>query len=684
MTENLLGRETSPYLLQHKDNPVHWMPWGSAAFERARQEDKPVLLSVGYAACHWCHVMAHESFEDDETAALMNARFINIKVDREERPDVDRIYMQSLHALGEHGGWPLTMFLTPDAEPFWGGTYFPKESRYGRPSFRHVLTEIDRIWRTERDKVRVNSTALSQALKTERVPARGASLSDSALLSAARAFLGAVDLDHGGLKGAPKFPQAPLFSFLWAMAARTADADFARAVEVTLRNICQGGIYDHLGGGIARYSTDAAWLVPHFEKMLYDNAQLVALLSRVWLATRKDLFRTRIEETISFLIRDMRVSSGAFASSYDADSEGEEGKYYVWTEAEIDRLIEEPPLRLFKRTYDVRPGGNWEGNTILNRLEHQEFLSPAEEGPLAAAREALFRARLQRPPPGFDDKVLADWNGLAISALADAALVFGRRDWADAARDAFRAVLDHLWTGDRLRHSWRAGETRHNATADDYANLIAAALALSALFPGQDFLPWAERLCGVMAAYHWDESRSAFCLAASDADVIVRQSYGEDDVTPNANPMMVMNFVRLHHISGKPEYLTRAEAILARFSPEALANPFGYPTLLKAFAFLSNPVQIVVAGPGRDPFSDAPFRVAIDPVGPDCVIQWVPDAASLPPDHPAFAKAAAAEPKVYICRERVCAAPAGTVEEVTAALDLLELSAQPRRRSHQA
>jgi uncharacterized protein YyaL (SSP411 family) len=640
--------------------------------------DKPVLLWVGYAACLWCHVMAHESFEDNETAALMNDRFINIKVDREERPDVDRIYMQSLHALGEHGGWPLTMFLTPDAEPFWGGTYFPKESRYGRPSFRHVLTEIDRIWRTERDKVSVNSTALRQALSIERAPTRGASLSDSALLSAARAFLGGVDLHHGGLKGAPKFPQAPLFSFLWTMAVRTRDADLARAVEVTLRNICQGGIYDHLGGGMARYSTDTVWLVPHFEKMLYDNAQLVGLLSRVWLATRNDLFRNRIEETIGLLIRDMRVASGAFASSYDADSEGDVGKYYVWTEAEIDRLIDEPSVGLFKGTYGVRPGGNWEGKTILNRLEHQDLLSPSEEQQLADARHALFRARLRRTPPGFDDKVLADWNGLAIMALADAALVFGQRDWGHAAREAFRAVLDHLWAGDRLRHSWRVGKTRHNATADDYANLIAAALALSALFPDQDFLPWAERLCRVMAAYHWDEGRSAFCLAASDADVIVRQSYGEDDVTPNANAMMVVNFMRLHHISGNPEYMTRAEAILARFAPEALANPFGYPTLLKAFAFLSDPVQIVVAGHGRDPFSDPQFRAAIDAVGPDCVIHWTPDPASLPADHPAFAKAAAPEPKVYICRERVCAAPASTVEEVTAALDLLGLGAQPR------
>ena len=347
------------------------MPWGDAAFAKARAENKPVMLSVGYAACHWCHVMAHESFEDDETAQLMNEHFVAIKVDREERPDVDRIYMQALHSLGEQGGWPLTMFLTPDGQPFWGGTYFPKEQRYGRPSFRYVLNEIARIWRDERDKVTTNATALVSALKREPPkPDQEAVLTLDLVEQAAQALLSAIDFDHGGLKGAPKFPQVPVFDFLWTMAERTGDRRLAEAVTTTLTHISQGGIYDHLGGGFARYSVDHLWLVPHFEKMLYDNAQLVSLLARVSARTGTALFRVRIEETIDFVLREMLTPIGAFAASYDADSEGEEGKFYVWTAEQRSResSARKKPI-LFAQTYDVSAQGNWEGHNILNRLK---------------------------------------------------------------------------------------------------------------------------------------------------------------------------------------------------------------------------------------------------------------------------------------------------------------------------
>jgi uncharacterized protein YyaL (SSP411 family) len=679
MSENLLARETSPYLLQHKDNPVHWMPWGTAAFDRARSEDKPVLLSVGYAACHWCHVMAHESFEDESTARLMNSLFINIKVDREERPDIDRIYMQSLHALGEHGGWPLTMFLTPDAEPFWGGTYFPKESRYGRPSFISILTEVSRIWSKDRDKIATNSRALSSALKQQvRTSAPREELAWPMLDGAAQALLGAVDLDHGGLKGAPKFPQAPLFSFLWMMACRSHDETLADATSVTLRNICQGGIYDHLGGGIARYSTDHLWLVPHFEKMLYDNAQLISLASRVWLARREELFRIRIEETIAFILRDMRVPSGAFAASYDADSEGEEGRYYVWTEEEIRSALAGVPVAtadLFAETYGVSSAGNWEGHTILNRLAHPGRLAPNDERKLAEARSVLFHRRLSRSPPGFDDKALADWNGLMITALAEAALVFARKDWAAAARDAFAAILGHLWAEGRLSHSWRNGEIRHRATADGYANLIAAALSLSVVGPGGGHLDWARRLTDAMIAHHWDESQGAFCFSSADASmVIVRPAYGEDDVTPNANAVMICNLVRLYYLTGERPYLDRAQTILETFSGSARNNPFGYTSLLRSFAFLSDTPQIVISGSQPDPFGDDKFRAAIERIGPDCVIQWVSTTSELPQGHPALAKAAGGSSRLYLCRGQVCAAPAETATEVQEALELLGLT----------
>ena len=378
---NRLGEATSPYLLQHRQNPVHWQPWDEVALAEARNSDRPILLSVGYAACHWCHVMAHESFENPAIAALMNEHFINIKVDREERPDLDQLYQHALALLGQHGGWPLTMFLTPAGEPFWGGTYFPPESRYGRPGFPEVLETVARIWRDDRERVTSNTTALKDALARLATPARPQDLSPAFVTETAQRLIQAFDTIHGGFAGAPKFPQAPLLHLLWRQALASNDHAIRQAVLHTLVNMCQGGIYDHLGGGFARYSVDALWLVPHFEKMLYDNAQLIALLSDAWADTQNPLFAARVLETIGWLEREMLVED-AFASSLDADSEGEEGKFYVWDAAEIDRLLG-PEARAFRLAYGVTDAGNWEGKTILNRL-HQLTLGTAGAGGGAA------------------------------------------------------------------------------------------------------------------------------------------------------------------------------------------------------------------------------------------------------------------------------------------------------------
>lgn len=673
MSHNRLKGETSPYLLQHRDNPVHWWPWGEEALAQATKDDKPILLSVGYAACHWCHVMAHESFEDQATADLMNAHFINIKVDREERPDVDRIYMDSLHALGEQGGWPLTMFLTPDAEPFWGGTYFPPEARYGRPSFKHVLSEIARVWREERQKTATNSQAILAALYTKRQAGDAQGLSEDLRLRTTAALTNAVDKVHGGLKGAPKFPQGPLFKFLWTMANRSNNPQMAAAVETTLVNICQGGIYDHLGGGMARYSVDERWLVPHFEKMLYDNAQFVSLASRVWLKTHSNLFRQRIEETIDFVRREMMVADGVFAASYDADSEGEEGKYYVWSKEEIDSVLG-PDSGFFCQAYDVSEEGNWEGTNILNRLVPIIQIDEAGEARLAQLRAKLFERRQTRVPPGFDDKVLADWNGLMITALAEATIIFKRADWLELAETAFDRILELLWTGQSLHHSWRAGQAKHHATAEGYANLISAGLALYAASAKPSYLDWATKLADALVEYHWDHERGGLFLPSREAtELIFRPRHAHDDATPNANGVMLGNFVKLHFLTGRPDYLARAEVIRNAFASEIAASPFGFPSLLENSILLEDAVQLILTGEQHIGTTHPLISPAIDSIGIDGVIGYAHSAEQLPETHPAHAKASRPGTWLYICRGPVCAAPAQTPDEVREALKMLRL-----------
>ncbi len=397
MAENRLSRESSPYLLQHADNPVHWQAWGPDALEQARRERKPIMLSVGYAACHWCHVMAHECFEDSSIAAVMNELYINIKVDREERPDLDTIYQSSLALLGQQGGWPLTMFLTPDGEPFWGGTYFPPTARFGRPGFPDVLRALADTYTREPDKVTKNVAALREALAKLAVNQRGEAIPNDAYDSIAARLAQEVDPVHGGLGGAPKFPQPSIFTLLWRGYRRTRDEALRKAVTTTLTAMCQGGIYDHLGGGFARYSVDGEWLVPHFEKMLYDNAQLISLLTLVWQHTREPLYETRVRETIAWLRREMISEGGGFAATLDADSEGEEGKFYVWSAGEITRLLSDRS-ELFARAYDVTPGGNWEGKTILNQRQAGPIAAD-DAAMLSECRTILLEERDKRDSP---------------------------------------------------------------------------------------------------------------------------------------------------------------------------------------------------------------------------------------------------------------------------------------------
>jgi uncharacterized protein len=670
---NRLAEATSPYLLQHRGNPVHWQPWDEAALAEAKALDKPVLLSIGYAACHWCHVMAHESFENSSIAALMNQHFVNIKVDREERPDLDQIYQHALALLGQQGGWPLTMFLTPAGEPFWGGTYFPPEARYGRPGFPEVLETVARIWREDRERVVANTTALNDALARLATPARPEALTPGFVSETARRLVQAFDTVHGGFAGAPKFPQAPILHRLWRQALAEDDPAVRQAVLHTLVNICQGGIYDHLGGGFARYAVDALWLVPHFEKMLYDNAQLIALLSDAAADTQNPLFAARVSGTVGWLEREMLVED-AFASSLDADSEGEEGKFYVWDAAEIDRLLG-ADAAAFRLAYGATDGGNWEGRTILNRLHQAGLGSLEDERALRASADVLLAAREQRIRPGRDDKVLADWNGLTIAALARASAVFRRPDWLQRATAAFACVCRNMADGDRLAHSWRAGRRLDLAFLDDYAQMIAAALSLFEHTAEPAHLDRAEAWAGRLDADFRDSAGGYFQVSAEADDVLVRPKNAQDGPTPAANGTLVSVLARLHALTGKDAYRARAEELVEVFSGEARRNPAVHCALLSGYALLARPVQVVLIGAADDPRLVALRGVALGAAMPDLIVFTVTPETTLPHDHPAAGKEAiGARATAYVCPGRTCLPP------VTDPDELAELLAPERLR----
>ena len=596
---NRLGEESSPYLIQHKDNPVHWWPWGPEALAEAKATGKPILLSVGYSACHWCHVMAHESFEDEATAAVMNERFVNIKVDREERPDIDAIYMGALHRLGQQGGWPLTMFLDADARPFWGGTYFPKAPTFGRPAFVDVLVRISDIYRNEPEKVAGNAEALMRALSEQANDGGGPQVTDPLLREVTVRLARVVDPIHGGITGAPKFPQWSFFWLLWRGAIRYRHEPAKAAVVRTLERMSMGGIYDHLGGGFARYSVDELWLVPHFEKMLYDNALLIDLMTEVWRETQSPLLAARIAETVEWVAREMVVDGGGFAAALDADSEGEEGKFYVWSADEIGKVLGADDATVFNAAYGVTAEGNFEGHTILNRL-HAEGLGTAdEEARLAGLRAKLLAARTKRVRPGWDDKVLADWNGLMIGALARAGIVFDRPPWVNMARQAFTFVTQRMTDAGRLVHAVRGGRGHAPATAGDYANMIWAALRLYQATGETGDLEQALRWTEILDRHYGSQSSGGYFTAADDTrDVIVRLRAASDDATPSANAMMVTNLMALGTLTGEARFVHQAEDVVRAFSTDLTRNLGGHTGLLAAAMDLLAPQLIAVAGGG--------------------------------------------------------------------------------------
>ena len=606
---NRLIHETSPYLKQHAHNPVDWYPWGDEALSRAKAENKPILLSIGYSACHWCHVMERESFENPDIAKLMNEHFINIKVDREERPDLDDIYQKSAQAfMRRGGGWPLTVFLTPDQEPFWGGTYFPPTPRYGMPGFPEVLLGVTQAYEKEQGQVRENIQRVRTGLRriSSPKPSEGP-LTEELLDSAVRDLSSFYEPVHGGFGDAPKFPTPPPFHLLLRQSHRTKEQ---KPLDMTLHalwRMAAGGIYDHLGGGFHRYSTDAQWLVPHFEKMLYDNAQLVRLYLDGWRLSREPRFRRVVEETLDYIRREMVHPDGGFYTAQDADSEGHEGKYFVWTPAEVKEILGLELGEIFCQVYDITERGNFEDKNIPNliksngRIEAKDV--PNAEEVIAEARSTLLAAREQRVKPLRDDKILTGWNGLMISAVLDAYQSLGNPAYLEMGTQALHFLLRTAYKDGRLFRTMTNGVGRLNGYLDDYAFLTAALIDAFEATSEPRYLITAREVTAMLLEQFWDTQAGACFFTGRDHEPLIqRMKTGEDSAIPSGNAIAAMNFLRLFSYTSEQIYVDHAEQTFRVFREQMDQNAFGTASLLCALDFyLSKPKEIVLVGPRSDP-----------------------------------------------------------------------------------
>jgi uncharacterized protein YyaL (SSP411 family) len=671
---NRLINESSPYLRQHAHNPVDWFPWGAEAFAAARREDKPILLSVGYSACHWCHVMERESFEDEQTARLMNERFVNVKVDREERPDVDHIYMNAVQALTGRGGWPMTVFLTPDGKPFYGGTYFPPEDRHGMPAFRRVLLAVDQAYRGKPEEVQKTVAQLMTALQSAEALQPAARPVDAGLVrSAAAALARAYDESNGGIGHAPKFPNEAVLELFLRAHCSGGEARYLDMVLHTLQQMARGGIYDQLGGGFHRYSVDARWLVPHFEKMLYDNAQLVPLYLSAFQLTRDPFFASVARDTLEYVRREMRHPAGGFYSTQDADSEGEEGRFFLWDADEVRRLLGEDAAAIACRYWDVSDAGNFEHRNILHvtleidqlaKLFHRDAETVRQV--LAAARRTLFAAREQRVKPGRDDKILTAWNALMISAFAKAAEALDDDGYLRVAIDGVRFIETHLQRGDRLLSTYQDGVAKLNGYLDDYAFSIAALLDVFEAAQDRTFLERAGALANALLAHFWDADAGGFFFTSDDHEtLIVRSKPAFDGSIPSGNSVALRNLLRLYHYTQEATYLARAESMLRLFAGALQEHPFGFANMLCAVDFyVQRPREVVVVAPtGAD--TGALLRRIREVYLPNRTLMVVDPAAeaALPPALRGKGMVDG-KPTVYVCHNMTCAPPATTWDDV--------------------
>jgi uncharacterized protein YyaL (SSP411 family) len=676
---NRLIHETSPYLQQHAHNPVDWYPWGEEALAKAKAEDKPILLSIGYSACHWCHVMERESFENERIAELMNRYFVNIKVDREERPDLDQIYQSVVQMFGVGGGWPLTMFLTPDQEPFYGGTYFPPDDRFGRPGFARVLEAAARYYREHKAEIRQTAQQVKQGLqRLNSFTASSLSLTRAVIENAVRKLNNIFDDTHGGFGTQPKFPNPmnlALFLRYWRSSGQEA---YRRMALLALQKMAQGGIYDQLAGGFHRYSVDARWLVPHFEKMLYDNAQLIRLYVDAYRITKEPFYRRIVTETVGYVRREMLHPEGGFYATQDADSEGEEGKFFVWTPAEIEAVLGPEQGEIFCRAYGVEPQGNFEhGKSILHCAVEPAWLAQefgkdvaAIEQMLSEGRRRLFEARERRVKPFRDEKIIVAWNGLMISAFLDAANLL---DEAAVQADALRAIdfiLRQLVRDGRLLHSWKDGQAKLPAYLDDYAGFVGCLLDAFEATGERRYLELAERFQRDAVAQFWDEVQGGFFLTGPDHETLIQRPKDPfDHAVPGGNSLAVHNLLRLYYATGEDEHLQRAERTLRLFRDQMEDNPFSFGHMLCALDFyLQTPKEIVVVGRRDAPDTRALLRVVHETYLPNKLLVMVDPAAGpgqalahLPVGETAQLDGRAT---AYVCHNFACAAPTAEPAEL--------------------
>jgi uncharacterized protein YyaL (SSP411 family) len=657
---NRLANETSPYLLQHADNPVDWHPWDREALQKARDEDKPIFLSIGYSACHWCHVMAHESFEDKETAAILNTHFVSIKVDREERPDLDQIYMTAVQAMTGSGGWPMSVFLTPNGYPFYGGTYFPPQPRYGMPSFTQILHAIVDAWQDRRDELLASGQKLVDAIRRQggadaQPGSRSAELSQDTLHSAFRSLQQSFDWENGGWGQAPKFPQPMALEFLLRYHHSTGNTDALEMVTQTLEAMARGGMYDQLGGGFHRYSVDDHWLVPHFEKMLYDNAQLARVYLHAWQVMGNEFFRTVAEEILDYVMREMTDAGGGFYSTQDADSEGEEGKFFVWTPDEIREVLGDEADE-FMAAYGVTPGGNFEGRNIL------EFVGDMDQRPaLAEARRKLFEAREQRVRPGRDEKVLTSWNGLMLAAFAEAARALNREDYQEVAERNAEFLLRELrQENGRLLHSWKEGDARLNGYLEDHSYLVEGLLELYQTTFDPRWFVAAQELVETMLEHFADSEGTLYDTSDDHEELITRPRDLQDNATPSGSAMAITALLKLAGFTNELRYVDIAHKALTQIQPLLAQYPLGFGQWLQALSYaLSKPREIAIVGDPQSADTQALLNIVRTGYRPFQVVALgspnaEPAVVPLLQDRDLMDGCATA----YVCRAFACQAPA--------------------------